>query len=47
MVIGRTYFHKKLNSLVIPIRKAIRNKEGKVIAVMTAGLNVKKSIWND
>ena len=43
MVIGRTYYHKILQTLIIPIRKAIRNKEGKVIAIMTAGINVNKT----
>lgn len=43
MVIGRTYYHKRLNSLIIPIRKAIRDKHGNVLAVMTAGLNLEKA----
>ncbi len=44
MVIGRTYFHNTLNTLIIPIRKAIKGKDQKTIAVMTAGINVKKAI---
>lgn len=38
MVIGRTYFHKTLKTYIIPIRKAIRDKKGKVLGVMTAGI---------
>lgn len=41
MVLGRTYFMEALNEWVIPIRKAIRNEHGKVLAVMTAGLRIK------
>ncbi|OPH53766.1 bifunctional diguanylate cyclase/phosphodiesterase [Vibrio campbellii] len=44
MVVGRTYFMPALDSLVIPIRKAIRNKNGDVIAVMTAGFNMNSSL---
>lgn len=49
MVIGRTYFHNTLQTLVIPIRKAIKNEKGENLAVMTAGINVNKSfaIIND
>lgn len=43
MVIGRTYFHKTLQSLIIPIRKTIRAKDNQVLAVMTAGINVNKA----
>jgi len=43
MVVGRTYYHKVLESLVIPIRKAIKDKSGNTIAVMTAGINVNKA----
>ena len=43
MVLGRTYFHKTLNSLIIPIRKSIYDENNNVIAVMTAGINVSKS----
>ncbi|WP_188014625.1 bifunctional diguanylate cyclase/phosphodiesterase [Vibrio harveyi] len=44
MVVGRTYFMPALDSLVIPIRKAIRDKNGKVLAVMTAGFNMNSSL---
>ncbi len=33
MVIGRTYFVEAVESLVTPIRKAVVDKEGKVVAV--------------
>ncbi|MDH4944054.1 EAL domain-containing protein [Sulfurimonas sp. C5] len=38
MVVGRTYFFSPLNRWIIPVRKAIRDKEGNVVAVMAAGL---------
>ena len=41
MVLGRTYFHKTLNTYIIPIRKAIKDTKGNVLAVMTAGVKVK------
>ncbi|WP_104023871.1 bifunctional diguanylate cyclase/phosphodiesterase [Vibrio hyugaensis] len=44
MVVGRTYFMPALNSLVIPIRKAIRDKQGEVVAVMTAGFKMNSSL---
>ncbi|MEZ8019519.1 EAL domain-containing protein [Vibrio splendidus] len=44
MVLGRTYFHSSIGSLIIPIRKAISINGGKVDAVMTAGLNLNNSI---
>ena len=40
MVLGRTYFVDAMDAWVIPIRKALRTQEGKVIAVMTAGLRL-------
>ncbi|MFH4573009.1 EAL domain-containing protein [Vibrio diabolicus] len=43
MIIGRTYFMPAQDSLVIPIRKAIPNKDGVVQAVMTAGFNMNSS----
>ena len=43
MVIGRTYYHKTLDTLIIPIRKAIRNNTGETVAVMTAGIHVNKT----
>lgn len=41
MVLGRTYLMEEIGAWVIPIRKAIRDNEGDVIAVMTAGLRIK------
>ena len=38
MVLGRTIFFKPLGEWVIPIRKAIRNNNGRTIGVMTAGI---------
>ncbi len=43
MVIGRTYFMEAQDSLVIPIRKAIPDKNGVVQAVMTAGFTMNTS----
>lgn len=43
MVIGRTYFHDTLKTLIIPIRKAIRDEKGKVLAVVSAGIHVNKT----
>ncbi|MFA0037378.1 EAL domain-containing protein [Vibrio sp. 10N.261.52.A1] len=44
MVLGRTYFQKSLDSLVIPLRKSI-SVDGKTIdAVMTAGLRLDSTI---
>lgn len=40
MVIGRTYYFKPLHEWVIPIRKAIRDDKGKILAVMTGALKV-------
>lgn len=40
MVIGRTYYQKNIKELVIPIRKSIRDKNGKVILVMAAAIKV-------
>lgn len=39
-VLGRTYFFKPHNSWVIPVRKALRDNQGKVLAVMTTGIRV-------
>lgn len=41
MVLGRSYLMPTLNEWVIPIRKAVRDKSGNTIAVMTAGLRLK------
>ncbi|WP_458701027.1 EAL domain-containing protein [Sulfurospirillum sp. 1307] len=38
MVVGRTYYHHTLKTYLIPIRKTIRDENGKAIAVMTAGI---------
>ena len=47
-VIGRTIYFKELNKWIIPIRKAIRDNNGVVVAVMTAGLiNEKDSNYFD
>jgi diguanylate cyclase (GGDEF)-like protein len=40
MVLGRTYFMGAINKWTIPVRKALRNSEGEVVAVMTAGLRI-------
>lgn len=40
MVLGRTYLMPTLQEWVIPIRKALRNENNEVVAVMTAGLRV-------
>ena len=42
MVLGQTYFNESLQEWVIPIRKALRDKSGTVIAVMTAGMAVSR-----
>lgn len=41
MVIGRTYYFKPLQELVVPIRKTIRNDFNESLAVMTGALRVK------
>ena len=41
MVLGRTYFNKKLNTYIIPIRKAIRDKNSNILTVIVAGIKVK------
>ncbi|MDO3722892.1 EAL domain-containing protein [Marinobacter sp. chi1] len=40
MVLGRTYFVESLQEWVIPVRKALRNREGEVLAVMTGGVRI-------
>ena len=42
MVIGRTYFLQELDNLIIPIRKKITDNKGRVIAVISAGIDLKK-----
>jgi diguanylate cyclase (GGDEF)-like protein len=39
-VLGRTYFYKPLGKWVIPIRKAIKDKHGKVHAVIASALDL-------
>lgn len=48
MVVGRTYFFSPLNTWLIPIRKAIRDKDGNILGVMIAGLvnNKENNIFN-
>lgn len=41
MVVGRTYYIKAMGEWSIPIRKALRDSEGNVLAVMTAGIRVR------
>ena len=38
MVLGRTYFMDAFQDWVIPLRKAIRDENGRVVAVMAAGI---------
>ena len=38
MVLGRTYFLPALDDMVIPIRKGIRDRENRLIGMMTAGI---------
>ena len=40
MVLGRTYFMSAMDKWIIPVRKALRNPQGDVVAVMTAGLRI-------
>ena len=40
MVIGRTYYLHKMHDLIIPIRKALRDKNGKVVAVVASAMRV-------
>lgn len=40
MVLGRTYYHDTLQTYLIPIRKAIRDENKNIVAVMTAGIRV-------
>jgi len=43
MVVGRSYYKTDIEELILPIRKAIRDSNGNVIAVMTAGLKLDSS----
>lgn len=40
MVVGHVYYHKSIGSWIIPLRKALRNDKGEVVAVMTTGLAI-------
>ena len=40
MVIGRTYYLSNVKEWVMPLRKAIYNKKGKLLGVMTAGVRL-------
>ena len=42
MVIGRTYYMYKMHDLIIPLRKALRDKSGKVIAVIASAMRLNK-----
>ncbi|HAS6347104.1 EAL domain-containing protein [Vibrio sp. IRLE0018] len=44
MILGRTYYFDAIDSLIIPVRKSIRNSQGEVEAVMTAGLKVESTL---
>lgn len=43
MVLGRTYYFPPLEAWLFPIRKAIRDENGTVKAVMTAGFDTQKT----
>jgi len=43
MVLGRTYYFKPVDAWVIPIRKTLRDADGKPLAVMAAALSIQKS----
>nr|WP_320114444.1 EAL domain-containing protein [uncultured Desulfuromonas sp.] len=43
MVLGRTYFFKPVGEWVIPIRKTLRDAQGKPLAVMAAALSMQHS----
>ncbi|WP_418609775.1 EAL domain-containing protein [Pseudoalteromonas sp. US3C1013] len=42
MMLGRTYFNETLQEWIIPIRKALRDENAEVIAVMTSGMAISK-----
>jgi diguanylate cyclase (GGDEF)-like protein len=46
MVLGKTYYLQAIDSWVIPLRKSIRDMDGKVRAVMIAGINPKLLLPN-
>lgn len=39
-VVGRTYYNEALNELIIPVRKAARDKEGNILFVLSAVVKV-------
>lgn len=41
MVLGRTHYIEQINEWIIPIRKAIRTQDGKLLAIVTAGIRTK------
>lgn len=43
MVFGRTYYFKPIQQWITPIRKAIRDKDGTIVTIITAALRVKDS----
>ncbi|MDG6777200.1 EAL domain-containing protein [Thiomicrorhabdus sp. zzn3] len=48
LVLGRTYNFKAGSQWALPLRKALRNASGKVVAVMTTGLRVdNNSLFDD
>ena len=42
MVIGRTYYMHKMHTLIVPLRKALRDKNGKVVAVIASAMRVNR-----
>lgn len=42
MVIGRTYYMHKMHDLIIPLRKALKDKNGKVVAVIASAMRLNK-----
>ncbi|BAN69612.1 putative bifunctional diguanylate cyclase/phosphodiesterase [endosymbiont of unidentified scaly snail isolate Monju] len=48
MVVGRTYYFPLLERWLIPVRLALRDANGKVLAVMAAGIDVTApgALWN-
>ncbi|MGL1931551.1 MAG: EAL domain-containing protein [Desulfotalea sp.] len=43
MVLGRVYFYKQTKEWVLPLRKAVRDASGKVVAVVATGLVLNNS----
>jgi len=40
VILGRTYYFEPLDKWIIPVRKALRDENGDVVLVMTAGLEI-------